>query len=60
MILSRGQQYTQSGLMDGYVSKRKEIFNKNTNPQGEVSFSMAENVRELLPSPHLHIKLTEF
>lgn len=35
--------------MAGYVREKGEIYNKQTNPHGEVSFANAENVGKLIP-----------
>jgi hypothetical protein len=44
MLSTRGQAYASSGLMEGYVTPTKRPYHKTSNPDGEVSFAMAENV----------------
>jgi hypothetical protein len=44
MLSTRGQAYTSSGLMEGYVTPSKGPYHKTSNLDGEVSFAMAENV----------------
>jgi 1-aminocyclopropane-1-carboxylate synthase len=44
MLSTRGQNYANSGLMSGYEGEMKEPYHKASYPNGEISFSSAENV----------------
>jgi hypothetical protein len=44
MLSTRGRTYANSGLMSGYEREMKEPYHKATFPNGETSFSLAENV----------------
>ena len=44
MLSTRGQTYANSGLMSGYGGEMKEPYHKASYPNGETSFSLAENV----------------
>ena len=49
MLSRRGQSYAHSGLMTGYLRDRKDVYSKDQNPHGEISFANAENVSMVTP-----------
>lgn len=46
MLSARGRQYAALDLAAGYTKVRGPLYNKDTHPDGLVSFKNAENVSE--------------
>jgi hypothetical protein len=56
MLSRRGHAYAESQLLGGYVRQKQNVYNKQTNPHGEIGWANAENVRiKVIPSQFICI-----
>ena len=56
MLSRRGHAYAESQSLGGYVREKQNMYNKQTNPHGEIGWANAENVRiKVIPSQFICI-----